>query len=391
MAGFDSFIFSIFLIFTGAAVMSTAALYTRQSLLVAYIVLGALLGPFGFKFINNVAAMREIGNVGINFLLFLLGLYLRPQSLFHLLQKTIGVALISSIAFAAIGFGMAFSFGYGMTDSVIIGITMLFSSTIICLKLLPTLVLHHRHTGEVMISILLLQDLIAIVALLLIHVIGENGSISWQQIALIVSSLPFLFIFAYLMQRFVLMRLISRFGDIREYVFLLSVAWCLTMAQLAGYMGLSEGIGAFIAGIAIAANPISEYIAENLKPLRDFFLVIFFFCIGVTFDFTYLPQILLPTLMLSIAILTLKPLVFRFCLRRIHEMRNIATEVAVRLSQMSEFSLLIAYVAAQNNLITHDASSLIQATTIITFIVSSYIVVLFYATPLAVTAKLRRD
>ena len=72
-------------------------------------------------------------------------------------------------------------------------------------------------------------------------------------------------------------------------------------------------------------------------------------------------------------------------------MRNIATEVAVRLSQMSEFSLLIAYVAAQNNLITHDASSLIQATTIITFIVSSYIVVLFYATPLAVTAKLRRD
>ena len=87
MAGPDSFIFSIFLIFAGAAVMSTAALYTRQSLLVAYIVLGALLGPFGFKFINNAAAMREMGNVGIIFLLFLLGLYLRPQSLFHLLQK----------------------------------------------------------------------------------------------------------------------------------------------------------------------------------------------------------------------------------------------------------------------------------------------------------------
>ena len=286
---------------------------------------------------------------------------------------------------------MAFSFGYGMADSVIIGITMMFSSTIICLKLLPTLVLRHRHTGEVMISILLLQDLIAIVALLLIHVVGENGSISWQQIALILSSLPFLFIFAYLMQRFVLIKLISRFGEIREYIFLLSVAWCLTMAQLAGYMGLSEGIGAFIAGIAIAANPIAEYIAENLKPLRDFFLVIFFFCIGVTFNFIDLPKILLPTLMLSIMILTLKPLVFRFCLRRVNEMRNIATEVAVRLSQMSEFSLLIAYLAAQSHLITDGASSLIQATTIITFIVSSYVVVLFYATPLAVTAKLRRD
>src|SRR6202035_5399928 len=100
--------------------------------------------------------------------LFLLGLHLQPQSLWHLLRKISWIALVSSLVFAAIGFGVGYFFGYSLIESAIIGAACMFSSTIIGLKLLPTTVLHHQHTGEVMIGVLLMQDIIAILLLLVL-------------------------------------------------------------------------------------------------------------------------------------------------------------------------------------------------------------------------------
>ena len=122
------------------------------------------------------------------------------------------------------------------------------------------------------------------------------------------------------------------------YIFLLSIGWCLTMAVIAKGMGLSADIGAFIGGVALATNPISFYIAESLKPLRDFFLVIFFFSIGADFNFGYLPSIILPAIVLSVVVLGLKPPIFRFLLMPLKEDKSVSWEVAVRLSKASEFS-----------------------------------------------------
>ena len=108
----DTLLFAIFIIFTGAAIASTAALYTRQSLLVAYIFIGALLGPFGLKLIINPTIINETGNIGILFLLFLLGLDLRPQDLFRMAQKATLVTLFSSLLFFAVGYALAFMFKY---------------------------------------------------------------------------------------------------------------------------------------------------------------------------------------------------------------------------------------------------------------------------------------
>lgn len=370
-------VYTIFLIFGGAAFLATLALFFRQSILVSYIVLGFFMGPFGFHLINNVGIMREVGSVGIVFLLFLLGLYLRPQSLLHLLHKTVGVALFTSAVFALIGFGFAVSFGFNLLESVVIGVTMMFSSTIIGLKLLPKMVLQHRHVGEVMISILLLQDLIAIFVVFILNLSATARGNGWT-VLWIIFSFPLLLILAYFAQRYVVIPLMERFSAVREYIFLISVAWCVGVASLASWMGLSAGIGAFIAGVAIAVNPISEFIAENLKPLRDFFLVIFFFCLGVEFNFNSLSSIVFPAVMLSLVLLLCKPLIFKVSLRRVHEIRHIASEAAVRLGQASEFSLLIAYIAERTQVIGHLASSLIQATTLITFIISSYVIMLCY-------------
>ena len=193
------------------------------------------------------------------------------------------------------------------------------------------------------------------------------------------------------MVRWVIIPLITRFDRFHEYIFLLAIGWCLGLAEAASALGLSAEIGAFIAGITIATSPISQYIAVNLKPLRDFFLVLFFFSVGARFEVALLSDVLLPALVLAALALGLKPVVYRFLLKGVSEQRTLAWDIGFRLGQMSEFSLLIAYMAAGSALISQQASSLIQAATIITFVASSYIVVLNYPTPIATSDKLRRD
>lgn len=386
-----SVFYTIFLIFAGAAFFSTLVLYTKQSLLVAYILLGAALGPWGLKMVPDVTTVQQVGDIGIVFLLFLLGLHLQPQNLVHMLKKVTWIAIISSVLFAAIAYYIGIWFGLTQAEAWVLGGSMMFSSTIIGLKLLPTTILHHQHTGEVMISVLLMQDVIAIVLLILINGAHQGGGLSLDDLLLVGIALPALCLFAFLCERYVLIKLLARFDRTQEYVFLLSIGWCLGLSVLAQKLGLSEDIGAFVAGVALASSPISLFIAESLKPLRDFFLVMFFFSIGATFNFSFAAQVIIPALILSGLILIIKPLLFYVLLVRWGEKKDVAKEVGVRLGQGSEFSLLVASIALNTQLISEVASNLIQATTILTFIVSSYYVVLKYPTPIALSEKMRKD
>lgn len=386
-----SVFYTIFIIFAGAAFLSTLVLYTKQSLLVAYILLGAMLGPWGFQLVPDVTTVQQIGDVGILFLLFLLGLHLQPQNLAHMLRKVTWIALVSSIVFALIAYWVGRVFGLNVTESWILGGAMMFSSTIIGLKLLPTTILHHQHTGEVMISVLLMQDVIAIIVLILINGAHKTGGFSIDDIILVGINLPALCAFAFAVEKHILIRLLARFDRTQEYVFLLSIGWCLGLSVLAQKIGLSEDIGAFIAGVALAASPISLFIAESLKPLRDFFLVIFFFSIGATFNFDLAQQIIVPALILSALVLIIKPALFYLLLGHSGEKKQVAKEVGIRLGQASEFSLMVASIALSTKLISDKASNMIQATTILTFIVSSYFVVLKYPTPIALSDKMRKD
>ena len=265
-----------------------------------------------------------------------------------------------------------------------------FSSTIVGLKLLPTTILHHQRTGEVIISILLLQDLIAIVLLLVVQG-SPQGGLDVGDLMKTLVALPVLIGFAWMFERYVLIRLIRKFDKIHEYIFLMTIGWCLGMAELAALVGLSAEIGAFIAGVVLASSPISLFIAESLKPLRDFFLVLFFFSLGAGFEVALLDEVILPALTLAAVLMVLKPPVFRWLLLRTGESERRSHEVGYRLGQMSEFSLLLAVLAQQNQVIGSAASYLIQLTTLLTFLVSSYLVVLRFPTPIAVDDALRRD
>lgn len=385
-----SVIFSIFAIFVGAATLATIALYARQAMIVAYILLGLILGPFGGGLINDAGWVEDVSEIGIMFLLYLLGLNMLPQQLWRMLGEALTVTLASCTAFTLIGISIAFAFGFPWHEALLIGGAMMFSSTIIGLKLLPTTALHHQHTGQVIISILLLQDLIAIVVLLIIqgYALGESPLYG---VAREMLALPLLVAIALALERWLIEPLLRRFDQIQEYIFLLVIAWCLGVAQLAAAMGLSHEIGAFVAGVTLASCPVSMFIADSLRPLRDFFLILFFFSLGAGFDPAMVVHVLLPGAALAITMLLVKPFVFRFLLVRAGERERLSTEIGARLGQVSEFSLLIAVLAFESGFIGERASYVIQFATLLTFIVSSYWIVLRYPTPIAVSDSLRRD
>ncbi len=386
----DPIVFTIFLIFSGAALLATAALYARQALIVSYIVLGILLGPSVLGWVSDPSLVKDISDVGIMFLLFLLGLNLHPQKLLDMLREATVVAGASSIAFAAVGGVAGWFLGLTRTESLLLGGTLMFSSTIIGLKLLPTTVLHHQRTGEIIISILLVQDLIAIVILLLLQAGAAQKSL-FADVGFLLFSLLGLILLAFLLERYVLVRLIARFDGIHEYIFLLTIGWCLGVAELGAFLGLSREIGAFIAGVTIAASRIALFISESLKPLRDFFLIIFFFALGAGIDLRIVKDVFLPAAALAAVMLLGKPFVFRALLRGSGESVNRSMEIGVRLGQGSEFSLLIATLALELGVIGREVSYLIQLSTLITFIASTYMIVLHYPTPIAVSDKLRRN
>src|SRR3990170_2319334 len=311
----DSLLFIVFLIFAGAAVFATLALVARQALIVSYIVLGVVMGPSLLGWVTDASLIKGVAEIGIMFLLFLLGLNMHPQKLFRLLGSASIITGLSSLVFGGIGLAAGPLLDFRWIESLIVGAGLMFSSTIVGLKLLPTTVLHHRHTGEVMISILLLQDIIAIVLLLVLRA-GIGGETLMTDVAGLVLALIGICILAWLVERFVLIPLIARFDVIQEYIFLLAIGWCLGLAELSAWLGLSHEIGAFVAGVALASSRISLFIAENLKPLRDFFLIIFFFMLGAGLDLHLLLDVLVPAVILAAVVLLVKPFVFNRLLVR---------------------------------------------------------------------------
>ena len=384
--------FSFFLIFSGAAALATLALYTRQPLIIAYIVLGGLFGPSGLGWVTDLNLLADIAHIGIIFLLFLLGLDMQPAALVSTLKKSTPVALLSSLAFFSSSALIVWVLGFNLPEASVIGVAMMFSSTIIGIKLLPTTVLHHRHIGEMMIGLLLLQDILAIIALIALNALGDAHSSNLvEQIIRPAIGLPLLITGCYLAVKHLLLPVLARFDRFQEYLFLVAIGWCLGIAELSATIGLSAEIGAFIAGVTIATSPISQYIAISLKPLRDFFLVLFFFSVGARVELSALPSVALAVGALSLGILIFKPLVYRALLGGVSERKELAWNMGFRLGQASEFSLLIAYVAVTKGLLSAEGAVLIQAVTIITLLASSYIVIMNFPTPIAIRDDLRRD
>jgi Kef-type K+ transport system membrane component KefB len=385
----EDIIFKLALIFVGASLLATIFLYFKQPIILAYIALGILIGPWGIGILQNPALIEHISHLGIILLMFLLGLHLHPQKLYKLLKETALITMGTGILFTLLITVVTMAFGFSWFDSVIVGLALMFSSTVISLKLMPTTTLHHRHMGEVLISVLLFQDILAIILILFLYGSAQN-TVYLEIIFLFCKTLVFA-AGSFLVVYFVLLKIFKRFDVIQDYIFLVSLGWCLLGAAAAKLLGLSYEIGAFIAGISLGASPIALIIAAGLKPVREFFLILFFFSIGAKFNFFITKEIMLPGLILAGILIGIKPLIFSQAFKFAREHASIARELGLRLGQASEFSILVAYGAFAAGKIAAETSFLIQLTTILTFIVSTYIVVFKYPTPIALSDKMRQD
>ncbi len=385
----DNIILQFALIFAGAALFATLFLYLKQPIILAYIVLGVFVGPKGLGLISDGEQIEQLSHIGIILLLFLIGLNFQPSKLVGLLGGVGIVTLATCFIFMLLSLAAALALGYPFIDSWIIGAALMFSSTIVSLKLIPTTQLHHHHVGDVMISVLLIQDVIAIVLIVLVTEGGMNNiSIS---VALLLLKLAVLSAMSFVIVRFVITKIFLRFDVIKEHTFIMALGWGLFVAGAAEMLGLSFEMGAFIAGISLATVPIALVIAEDLKPLRDFFLILFFFSIGAKFDLVVSQQLIVPGLIITVLLMAAKPLVFNWGFKIIGEKPINAAELGVRLGQASEFSLLIAFSALASGLIEERSSYLIQLVVVLTFVVSTYWVVNVYPTPISYKSGQRKD
>jgi len=389
MADYSSIIYEMVVIFAGAAIFSTVFLYLKQPVMLAYIVLGMAIGPWGLGVIEDSGRLEDLSHLGIILLLFLIGMNLKPDRLFKLFSQTAIITLLTSVVFMLVSTSMALLAGYDFLESFIIGAAMMFSSTIVSLKLMPTTTLHHKHRGEMMTSVLLLQDVIAIVIILMLT--GGSQEDVQLTVLFLLMKLAVMILVSFLLVRYVVNSLFQRFDFISEYVFLLSLGWGLIGAGVAKYLGLSYEMGAFVAGVTFASSPVALVVAENLKPLRDFFLVLFFFSIGANINFLVAGNVVFDAIAMAIGLVVLKPFVFHWGFKLIGEKPRVASELGSRLGQASEFSLLISVSALGSGLISVYASYLIQTIVVMTFILSTYLVVYRYPTPISGRTSQRKD
>ena len=196
---------------------------------------------------------------------------------------------------------------------------------------------------------------------------------------------------AFMGVRYIMAPLLQKFDVIQEYTFLATLAWCLFWAQVGHMLGLSYELGAFVAGLSIASCIVALVIAEHLKPLREFFLILFFFAVGARLNFDIELKLLIAACVFGVLLVPMKAWVFRRAFRWSGETPQLSNELAVRLAQSSEFSLLIAFAALSMGVLTGDRAMVIQVATIMSFVVSTYWVVLKHPTTIAGNSELRQD
>ncbi len=371
--------FDMAAVISAAALLSWLSLMFRQPVILGYILCGVLVGPWGFSVVQDVQFVDEVGRVGVTLLLFLAGLVLHPQKLTQLFRETVLVTLINCVILFVFGAGMARIFDFNVQESVITGLACMFSSTILVVKLLPTTALHQQRMGAVCIAILIGQDLLAVTSLLFIAGWG-NGVVSFA-LWLPVKAAALVAV-ALLVEKHALRRMLRASDHFHETLYLLTIGWCLAVAMAAEWLGLSQEVGAFVAGVAMARSPVSRFLSEGLKPLRDFFLVLFFFALGARLNLQVFPSVLLPAAALATFMMVAKPAVTYALLLRAGETDAFAREAGVRLGQASEFSLILALAAEDHGLIGVRTAQMIQVAAFLTLIASSYWMVLRLPTPL---------
>ncbi len=335
------------LIIVAATIFAFFAVGLKQPLIPAYIIAGVIIGPigaqaiFGTTLVQNPVFVRALSELGITFLLFTVGIELDLSRL-----KDVGraAALIGTgqvaLTFAA-GFFIAVGLGFGQVEALYLGLVVAFSSTLVVIKMLSDRDEIETLHGRVILGILLMQDIIVVLALSVLGATNGMGSLS-PVIDAILKAVG-LFSFAIVLSRYVAPRILKAVSRSVELVFLTALSFAFIFAISSYILGFSTAIGGFLGGLSLAVFPYNLEVANRIKPLRDFFAIMFFVSLGMQFSpLSELSVLIVPVILFAAIVMVLKPLIITLLSIMVGYERRTAFLSGAGLAQISEFSLILA-------------------------------------------------
>ncbi len=347
----------------------------KQPLIMGYIITGIIVSPFLIKFGATAEVIDLFSKIGIAFLLFIVGLHLNPKVIKEIGAHSLFIGLLQMIVIFGITFFIFFNLlNFDLISSFYVGIALAFSSTIIVMKLLSDKKHLDSLYGKLSIGILIIQDLVAVAVLIFISSTTGEGNFG----ALALKTLLIgggLFGVLFLIGFFVLPKITKTVARSQELLFLFSVCWCFLVAALFAIFGFSLEVGALIAGVILSVTPYSTEISSKIRPLRDFFLIIFFIILGLNLDISNIKEIVIYALILSAIALTLKPIVLMTFMALFKYTKRTNFLVGTTLAQISEFSLIILILGVSLGHVSSEILNILTLTLVLTILGSTYMVI----------------
>jgi len=363
---------SIIIIVT--AILAGIAKLLKQPMIIAYILAGLILSTYGLNVVSSHDTIGTLSQLGIAFLLFMVGLSLNPRVI-----KTVGkisvVTGLGQILFTSIiGFGIARLFGFGMIEAIYVAIALTFSSTIVIMKLLSDKKELDTLYGRIAVGFLIVQDIVAMFILIFItSLAGEGGiyEIILQSLIKVIGAIGFALLSGY----YLLPRILKKIADNNEFVMLFCVAWCLALATTLHNIGLSIEIGALLAGVSLSVSPFRHEIAARIRPLRDFFLLMFFVFLGTQMEFGNFHTFIIPIIVFSFFVLIGNPLIVMILMGLSRYTKRTGFLAGLTVAQISEFSMILITLGIKMGHIRPDILSFVTVTGLITIGGSTYFII----------------
>lgn len=363
------------LIIITAAVLGAIARKTKQPTVIAYIITGLLLGPFLLDIVEKTEATKLLGELGLSFLLFLIGLEIKLDEIRELLKEVTTTALVQMTASAALGYLTGLAFGFTTIESLFVAAAFTFSSTAVVVKLLSSKDEISTLPGKIGVGVLLVQDVAVVLLLALLSTNATTPTqilISVAEIAVMITVIGGI---SYLSSEKLLPKIFDRVSQNQQAFFIHGVAWAFLFITLSEALGLSTEIGAFFAGLSLAQLPYRQELIEEIRPLTDFFMAVFFINIGLGLTGNALSAYFLEAFIAAVILMIGKFAIFFGVLDRLKFTPETSLKSALNLSQISEFSLILGSLGVAKGLISQEIFGFISLTMIITVGVSSYFIV----------------
>jgi Kef-type K+ transport system membrane component KefB/Trk K+ transport system NAD-binding subunit len=350
-----------------AAAIGAVAIRLRQPLVIGFIAVGVLAGPSVLNWIQGKDQLHLMAEMGLAMLLFVVGLRLDLQLIRSMGVVALVAGLGQVVATALVGFLLALLLGQPLLTALYIALALTFSSTIIVVKLLSDKHEAESLHGRIALGILIVQDLVVIIAMMLLSAAGGEAQAPPAWLALAMLGKGLLFLGGVWAATFLLLpRLLPLLARSTELLVLFAIAWALLLAFLGDALGFGKEVGAFLAGVSLASTMYREILAAKLVSLRDFLLLFFFIEMGSRLDLSAMGGQLVTGLVLSAFVLVGKPVLIMLLLAAMGYRKRTSFMTGVSLAQISEFSLILAAMGAQAGYLSAEVVGMITLVALIT-------------------------